>query len=237
MSTKDRVAEDVARAAQVGDPRDRLTRMIELLAQQQAQTNMLLQRLLPAASQAAPPLPQLAPRLSDRAEVGRLVDEHVHRTQELHRDVWRWLFRQWQRAGRGDGKTRLEDIARAGEMAEFLAFVREQLPTKPAHRDESAQRERAAPPSTVPNVFLASAIEADKIDPAEVARRSGLSLDTILRALRGNVPGQRTRVRIALALARTTDALWPADGSPEEQAFVKEQLDKALKVTGPDEAP
>lgn len=207
MTAKDRTAHDVNRAANAGQQPD-LTQMMTLLIQQQAQTHALLQRLLPAVTQPALPAPD-GPRLTDRALVSREVDEYCHQTQEAHGDVWRWLYRQWARTGRGNSKTRIDDIARDGHMAEFLAFVKRELPNKPPHRPDAPVKRQ--PAEHIPNEELAAAIQSAGVSPCEIARRAGLSIETVRKALNGKVPGIRTRRQIAAALGTVVDRLWLSD--------------------------
>lgn len=209
MSAKEQTARAVGQAEQVADPAARLsmleTQMSTLLRAVEGLTTVI-------AAQQRPALP--AQQKTERAQVVELVDEHCYRTRERHDDVWRWLYRQWQRYGHGDvyatakrlGCDKLEAIERAGLMSAFLDVARRELPTKPA----AVAALPAVPAASSPpcNLALLKAMNSKGYVPEMLAVSAGLSLGTIQKALRAYIPGMRTRKRIAQALGASVADLW-----------------------------
>ncbi len=165
-------------------------------------------------------LPASAPQKSDRALVVELVDEHCHRTRERHRDVWKWLYRQYQRYGHGDiyvqaGRNHREKIAEiehAGKMATFLQIVRQELPKKPigAAPEPSASTGTAPAQGQAPTGVFQEALAAKGMTLADLALGTGLASSTLSKYARGHVPGRRARDKIATALSRSARELWGA---------------------------
>jgi len=213
MSAREEVARAIGQAEQTGDPAARLTtlemQMSTLLRAVEGLTAAVTTLAAPAQRPALP-----AQQKTERAQVVELVDEHCYRTRERHDDVWRWLYRQWQRYGHGDvyatakrlGCDKLEAIERAGLMSAFLDVARRELPTKPA----AVAALPAAPAASSPagNLALLKAMNGKGYVPEVLAVSTGLSLGTIQKALRAYVPGMRTRKRIAQVLGVNVADLW-----------------------------
>ena len=207
MSGKERTAQAVGQAEQAGDPTARLSAL-------EMQMTTLLRAVEGLTTAIASQRPALAaPQKTERAQAVELVDEHCYRTRERHDDVWRWLYRQWQRYGHGDvyatakrlGCDKLEAIDRAGLMGAFVDIVRRELPNKPGTLPSLPP----VPPASNPgNPNLLKALNGKGYVPDMLAVAAGLSLGTIQKALRGYVPGMRARGRIAQALGASVGDLW-----------------------------
>lgn len=160
-------------------------------------------------------LPAPAPQKSDRALVVELVDEHCHRTRERHRDVWKWLYRQYQRYGHGDiyvqaGRNHREKIAEiehTGKMSTFLQIVQQELPKKPPG-SVPEPRMPSSPQGQAPTGVFQEALAAKGMTLADLALNTGLASSTLSKYARGHVPGKRARDKIAAVLSRSARELW-----------------------------
>lgn len=164
-----------------------------------------------------------APQKSDRALVVEAVDEHCHRTQDRHRDVWRWLYRQYQRYGHGDiyaqagrnHRQKLAEIEHAGKMSTFLQIVQQELPKKPPGSVPEPRASSSSPQGQAPTGVFQEALAAKGMTLADLALNTGLASSTLSKYARGQVPGKRARDKIATALSRSARELW---GQPQQSA-------------------
>lgn len=206
---------DISSAERVGaeDLDPKLLRLIEVLdGRAERRMELLLRRLLPA------PAPRKRPQSPERAEVHRLINDHCNTgTRERFDDAGRRCHLAYD-----GGKTLAEAKAmrprvsgfdlleERGQLADFLAVARRELPKGPtlqfAAAPPPAPAEHPASPAESP---LAAAMRGQDLGPGDMAVRTGLSEGTIRQAMKGTVPGKHTRRRIAQVLRREATDLWP----------------------------
>lgn len=169
-----------------------------------------------APAQAALPAPRKQ-ESPERAEIRRLINEHCDRTRErfddaarrchLAYDGGRALADSKGLAGRASGVDVLEV---RGELPAFLEAVRRELPNRTAQlalppvRPTSRRR-----PERPVNATMAAAMAVRGLNEQGLANHAGLSLSTIARVLRGDVPGKHTKRKIAQMLRKEVLELWP----------------------------
>ena len=171
-----------------------------------------------------------APQKSDRALVVEAVDEHCHRTQDRHRDVWRWLYRQYQRYGHGDiyaqagrnHRQKLAEIEHTGKMATFLQIVQQELPKKPPGSVPEPRASSSSRQGQAPTGAFQEALTAKGMTLADLALITGLASSTLSKYARGHVPGKRARDKIPTAISRSARELWGAQ--PQQAAAPASQV-------------